>query len=63
MDSHLKASRWVSELGMVFGVGLELITPLVPVWFFLPLATIANTFKGLSALIGGGKKKKCFALS
>ena len=33
MDSHLKASRWMAEIGMVTGVALEMLTPYFPGWF------------------------------
>ena len=62
LDSRVKSARWVSELGMVFGVGLEMMTPLVPVWLFLPLASVANTLKGLSALSGVTNAKKSFVI-
>jgi hypothetical protein len=47
VDSRVKSARWVSELGMVVGAALEMMTPLVPGVLFLPLASVANTFKGL----------------
>lgn len=56
MDSHLKTSRWLSDVGMVVGTTLEMATPLVPPLWFLPLASVANTFKGLAGLTNGASK-------
>lgn len=56
MDAHLRRARWVAELGMVIGVALEMTTPLLPPVAFLPVASLANVFKGLSALTGGASK-------
>ncbi len=56
LDSRVKAARWVSELGMIGGVALEMATPLCPAPLFLPLASLANTCKGLAALSGGASK-------
>ena len=56
MDSRLRLARWVSELGMVAGVAIEMLTPLFPPGWFLPVASVANMCKGLSALTGGASK-------
>ncbi|KAL6049124.1 BTB/POZ and MATH domain-containing protein 3 [Balamuthia mandrillaris] len=47
-DSETKRIRWAADLLHVTGVGLELITPLCPV-YFLPLASLANAAKGIAA--------------
>jgi len=56
MDTRLKKSRWLAEMGMVFGVALEMMTPLAPAMAFLPIASVANMCKGLAALAGGASK-------
>lgn len=56
MDSHLKSSRWFCECAMVAGTMMEMMTPMVPGPLFLPLASIANTFKGLGGLVNGASK-------
>lgn len=58
LDSRVKAARWISEFGMVIGVGLEMLTPLVPAWMFLPLGSVANTFKVSSSFSSG--RRRCF---
>lgn len=56
MDSRLKASRWLCECTMVMGTMMEMMTPLVPPSLFLPVASLANTFKGLGGLVNGASK-------
>lgn len=54
-DTETKRIRWAADCIHVAGVALELATPLFPA-YFLPLASLANSAKGIAGLTTGATK-------
>lgn len=54
-DVEPKSSKWRADLLHNVGVGVEILTPLFPAYFLL-MASLANTLKGVAGLISGATR-------
>jgi hypothetical protein len=64
-DAEPKSSKWRADILHNVGVGVEILTPLFPAYFLL-MASLANTLKGIAGLISGATRasfNRGFAIS
>lgn len=54
-DVEPKTSKWKADILHNVGVGLEILTPLFPAYFLL-MASLANTLKGVAGIISGATR-------